>query len=206
MLLEVTPSLLESLGIGEGSIVSHGSASYAPSRGAQHPARTLKVVRLKKQMSTSGSGATLLASPSDEAEVQEHPLSAQAMAERMQCSRNNVYDQESRGRLFSVVPPGRQNGRAFPAFQLAPTLDRELLWSLIAAYTERKVPLNLLWDFLRSVHDEFGGLTGVQILTRKAGGRQAQTPRAAAVLSLPDAERRQFVKDVALEDLSHAFL
>ena len=111
MLLEVTASLLESLGIGESSIVSHGSVSYAPGRGAQRRAQTLKVVRLKKQRSTSGSSGPLRASPSDLADAQEQTLSAQAMAERMQCSRNNVYDQENRGRLFSVVPPGRQNGR-----------------------------------------------------------------------------------------------
>jgi len=130
--------LLESLGIGEGSTVSRGSVSYAPGKGAQRRARTLKVVRLKKQGLASGFGATAQAASAEAAEAREQTLSAQAMAERMQCSRNNVYDQETRGNLFSVVPPGRQNGRAYPAFQLEPTLDRELLRSLIAACAERK--------------------------------------------------------------------
>jgi len=123
----------------------------------------------------------------------------------MDCTRANVYEREKKGNLFSVLPPGRENGRKYPAFQIHRTVDNELLVALIALYRGRGASTNLLWDFLRSVQSAFGGATGVDVLIGEHPQRSGIDARKLkALYALPSAERHQFVMDHALEDLHHA--
>lgn len=223
MLLEVTPSMLHALGISQSSLIERGNAHLAPAKG--QPAKTrltsFKVLRISgktvlhnmvsqkhvepKQVAAAAAAKQAVTAQEVSA-VTPEMLSAQQMADAMHCSPANVYDQEKRGHLFSVVPPGRKNGRMFPSFQLSAHLDRPLLHALIAAYAERRVPLNLLWDFLRSAPTPFGGLSGLEVLQRgrSEGGARPISAVARTILGLADEKRREFVLEAALEDLTHA--
>lgn len=210
MLLAVTPSMLRDFGVNEHQLASFGSASIISPpdkrewmRGKKMPRTTGLRVYVVKDATYSARSHPRAATDIEDATAL---LSAEDMAVRMDCTRATVYEHEKKGLLFSVLPPGREKGRKFPAFQLHPRLDKELLHELIALYAERQAPLNLLWDFLRAVHSEFGGMTGLQVLLRTnppASG--VQTARVQALYAMPDAERREYVKDVVMEDLQHAF-
>lgn len=189
MLLAITPAILASLGLNLGDIAELGSASVHFGRGAE---RTLKVVALDP---TKGRAD----------DMNRDLLSAEAMADRMRCSRANVYDREKKGTLFSVLPPGRENGRQYPAFQLHHALDAGLLAELILRYREHGAPTSVLWDFLRSVNPAFGGLTPVEALTGARPDRPGmQSQVIDELFALAPQERRAFVMDHALEGLSHA--
>lgn len=91
-------------------------------------------------------------------------LSAQEMADGMQCSLPLVYQREANGDFFSVLAPARVNGRRFPAFQLSERLDRALLKQIIRQFRSAGASSAQLWSLLRRAQKEFGGLTAVDML------------------------------------------
>lgn len=191
MLLAVTPSILARLGISLSSLADFGVANFSQG-GRNSKSNEVKVV-------------TLTASVDELGDLNRELLTAEAMAQRMQCSRANVYDREKRGTLFSVLPPGRENGRRYPAFQLHPRLDGVLLNELIAEFRELEASTNLLWDFLRSVNESLGGLTGVELLTGQHPTRVGVNTAAITELTTLSAERRRaYVVEHALEGLHYA--
>ena len=118
-------------------------------------------------------------------------LSASEMAERMQCSLPVVYQREAANEFFSVFAPGRKNSRRFPVFMLSDRLDRALLKRVIQAYKAVEASTTLMWSFLRSPQNEFGGLTLVEMLLGGAAPAYAGMPRdkrAAAIMDVVDEE------------------
>jgi hypothetical protein len=191
MLLAVTPSILARLGISLSSLADFGVATLSQT-GCNSNCNQVKVV-------------TLTASVDEIGDLNRELLTAEAMAQRMQCSRANVYDREKKGTLFSVLPPGRENGRRYPAFQLHPRLDGVLLNELIAKFRELEASTNLLWDFVRSVHESLGGLTGVELLTGQHPTRIGVNVAVITELTTLSAERRRaYVVEHALEGLNYA--
>ncbi|KRC30730.1 hypothetical protein [Acidovorax sp. Root219] len=191
MLLAVTPSILDRLGIRTADLNELGTAKLSSSE-LGFLSDTVKVVSLSPTSTTIGDSNGDL-------------LSAEAMAQKMQCSRANVYEREKKGSLFSVLPPGRENGRRYPAFQLQARLDAALLTALIMRFRERQASMNLLWDFLRSVQPSLGGLTGVELLLWQVPQRRGVDHVVLNELNLLDAAvRREYVIDHALEGLSYA--
>lgn len=188
MLLAITPSTLARLGISLGDLVDFGLANLSQS-GRHSTSREVNVVTL----------------PPAWGDLNRELLTAEAMAERMQCSRANVYDREKKGSLFSVLPPGRENGRRYPAFLLHPRLDAALLNDLIVQFRAQDASTNLLWDFLRSVHKSLGGLTGVELLTAQRPTRAGVSMAVISELTALSAEqRRAYVVEHALEGLQYA--
>ncbi len=191
MLLAVTPSILARLGLSLGDLAEFGVASLS-GHGRSKKSRDVPVVTL------SPLGA-------DVGDLNRELLTAETMAERMHCSRANVYDREKKGMLFSVLPPGREKGRKYPAFQLHPRLDTSLLYDLVTQFRAQDASTNLLWDFLRSVHASLGGLTGVEVLTGQRPTRAGVNMAVIAELTaLSDDRRRAYVAEHALEGLQHA--
>jgi len=190
MLLAVTPSILARLGISLSSLADFGVADVRQG-GHYSNSSEVKVV-------------TLAASVSEFGDLNRELLTAETMAQRMQCSRANVYDREKKGTLFSVLPPGRENGRRYPAFQLHPRLDSVLLNELIAKFRELNASTNSLWDFIRSVNESLGGLTGVELLTAQRPARNCLNMDVITELTALSAERRRaYVVEHALEGLHY---
>ena len=118
-------------------------------------------------------------------------LTAQEMADRMQCSLPVVYQREAADEFFSALAPGRKNGKRFPAFLLSDKLDRALLKQVIQAYKAAGVGTTLMWSFLRSPQNEFGGLTPVEMLLGGAASAYAgmsRDDRATAIMDVVDEE------------------
>jgi hypothetical protein len=209
VLLAVTPAMLHDIqlimptrtwldwgSVSSSSLDVHGDLARLPSR-----SKNLKVMVVSDQ---SPERRSAIASPFSPP-AGEDMLSADAMATMMNCTRANVYEREKKGSLFSVLPPGRENGRKYPAFQIHRNVDTRLLVALIALYRDRAVSMNYLWDFLRSVQSAFGGATGVEVLKGEHPQRSGiNKPVLSALQALTPAERHRFVMDHALEDLHHA--
>ena len=123
-------------------------------------------------------------------------LSADQMAQHMQCTPPAVYDREKAGEFLAVMPPGRLKGRKFPGFQLHPRLDKTLLKELIAVYRGRGVSLNLLWSFLRTVQNDLDGSTALDVLL-------GDYP--ASLRAFDESRRRRFITEMALEDIARTY-
>ena len=123
-------------------------------------------------------------------------LSADQMAQHMQCTPPAVYDREKAGEFLAVMPPGRLKGRKFPGFQLHPRLDTTLLKELIAVYRGRGVSLNLLWSFLRTVQNDLDGSTALDVLL---------CDYSASLRALDESRRRRFITDMALEEIARTY-
>lgn len=191
MLLAVTPSALVRLGIRLADLSDVGTARLN-SKVHGTPSGSVKVVSLPT-------------TPSKASEANSTLLTAEAMADLMHCSRANVYEREKKGAIFSVLPPGRENGRRYPAFQLEARLDTALLAALISRFRTLQVPTNLLWDFLRSVQPSLGGLTGVELLIGQVPQRPGVDAAVLNELNKLEAEaRHEYVVTHALEGLSYA--
>lgn len=118
-------------------------------------------------------------------------LTAQEMADRMQCSLPVIYQREAAGEFFSALAPGRKNGKRFPVFLLSDKLDRALMMRVIQAYKAAGVGTTLMWSFLRSPQNEFGGLTPVEMLLGGAVPSYAgmsRDERDAAFMDVVDEE------------------
>ncbi len=118
-------------------------------------------------------------------------LTAQEMANRMQCSLPVVYQREAADEFFSALAPGRKNGKRFPAFLLSDKVDRALLKQIIQAYKATGVGTTLMWSFLRAPQNEFGGLTPIEMLLGGAAPAYAgmsRDERAAAIMDVVDEE------------------
>ncbi len=190
MLLAVTPSILERLGL---HLSDLGELCTARLFDAEGPgSHECKVVALSPDRP-------------DAEDLNRKLLTADAMAGRMQCSRANVYDREKRGTIFSVLPPGRENGRLYPAFQLHPRLDTSTLHQLIAEFKSHGAPTGTLWNFLRSVREAFAGLTAIELLTEQQPIREGIDPgRLRKLLALEPVMRKEYVVEHALEVLQLA--
>jgi hypothetical protein len=211
VLLAVTPDVLSNLGLATHDLRDWGRVSSLSldvrADVAKLPSRTknFRVLVVSEFRTVHRPLAKAKAAHSIDVSSLDELLSAEAMADQMQCTRANVYEREKKGSLFSVLPPGRENGRKYPAFQLHRSLDTALLGSLVALYKEREVQMNLLWDFLRSPQDAFAGATGVEVLVGAQPQRaQVDAMKLKAISQLSAQERRKFVMDHALEDLYHA--
>ncbi len=118
-------------------------------------------------------------------------LSAQELADLMECSVPVIYQREAAGEFFSALAPGRRNGKRFPAFLGHDKLDRTLMKRVIEAYRAAGVGTTQLWSFLRAPQNEFGGLTTVQMLLGGAALPYAgmnREQRAAAIMDVVDEE------------------
>lgn len=80
----------------------------------------------------------------------------------------------------------------YPAFQLDPRLNRSTFSKLRQLYKTSAVSEDYLWDFLRTVHKDLGGMTGIDYLLG------FYTPEIAA---LHASEREEHFLDLASEDI-----
>lgn len=191
MLLAINPSVLARLGISPADLSDWGTADIHP-LGQFIQSKVVKVV-------------SLLSVSAQSSDPNSELLTAESMAERMQCSRANVYEREKKGALFSVLPPGRENGRRYPAFQLLSSLDTSLLIKLIERFRAARAPMNFLWDFLRSVQPSLGGVTGVELLLGRLPSRSGVLPAVIDELNRLSVDaRHEYVIEHALEGLSYA--
>lgn len=120
-------------------------------------------------------------------------LTAEEMADRMNCTPEVVREREVAGDLFAARAPGRAGGRRYPAFQLDERLDKSLLKQIIRKYRDAGVSITLLWSFLRTPQKIFAGLTPIEMML---GG----SPPGYDALT-PD-ERSKLFLDVVAEELS----
>lgn len=123
-------------------------------------------------------------------------LDAKTFAERMDATDQTVYNTEKAGRLISVLPPGRQRHRRYPAFQLSPRLDKALHVKAIELYRQHGQDMTKYWDFLRTRHKDLGGSTGVDFLL----GNYAHV----AFNDLTREDRHAIFISLAEEDMSRA--
>lgn len=85
------------------------------------------------------------------------------------------------------------------------SFDHALLLQLMELYVEQGAPMSLLTDFLRSAKSELGGLSAMQVITgAKPSGTGIDERRVQAIREMSSVDRCQLVKELALEDLSHA--
>lgn len=120
-------------------------------------------------------------------------LTAEEMADRMNCTPEVVREREVAGDLFAARAPGRSTGPRYPTFQLDERLDKSLLKQIILEYRDAGVSTTLLWSFLRSPQKIFAGLTPVEMML---GGMPPKYD------TLTPEERTEAFLDVVAEELS----
>jgi hypothetical protein len=77
-------------------------------------------------------------------------LTAQEMADHLNCSPEEIYDRAIAGEFIFLSSPDRVDDRHYPAFQLDERLDKSLLKQTIQEYRDADVNSTLLWVFLRA--------------------------------------------------------
>lgn len=100
---------------------------------------------------------------------------------------------EDGGELFSVVPRDGQIARLYPAFQFEASVDHPILRETIGRYRQADLDLSYLWDFLRTIHQPLGGMTGVDFLLGY---------HSAELRALPLQELREQFLEVVDEEVS----
>ncbi|WP_291519766.1 peptidyl-tRNA hydrolase [Acidovorax sp.] len=103
-------------------------------------------------------------------------------------------NREARGEIFSVHSREGQIPRLYPAFQFDVSVDHRLLRDAVVRYRQADLDVSFLWDFLRTVHQSLGGMTGVDFLL----GFHAQT-----LAALPKHELREHFRELIDEEVAH---
>lgn len=120
-------------------------------------------------------------------------LTAQEMADYLNCSPKAVYERAVSGELIFLSSSSRTGDRRYPAFQLDGRLDKSLLKQTIQKYREADVNSTLLWSFLRSPLKIYAGLTAIEMLL---GGMPPEYD------TLTPEERSEIFLDVVDEEIS----
>lgn len=108
---------------------------------------------------------------------------------------SQILERGKRGELISVMSIEARGERLYPAFQVDPRVNVVLLKEIIDLYRKAGLDLRSLWDFLRSVQEPLGGMTGVDFLM----GYYAPEQSAASPQEL-----QQHFLELAEEDISRA--
>lgn len=120
-------------------------------------------------------------------------LTAQEMADYLNCSPEEIYERAIAGEFIFLSSPDRVDDRRYPAFQLDESLDKSLLKQTIQEYRNADVNSTLLWVFLRTPQKIYAGLTAIEILL---GDMPPQYD------TLTSEERTKIYLDVVAEEIS----
>lgn len=90
------------------------------------------------------------------------PLTATELAQRLNVGPETIRRREREGALFSILRPGRQRGREYPAFQAWPGIAGQPLKAAMAPLRDLGGPS--VYGFFTSPTDLLGGLTPVEAL------------------------------------------
>ncbi len=123
-------------------------------------------------------------------------LTLKEVAKRLNCTPLEVKAREAEGLLFSLGSGLKGMKGLFPAFQLDPRLDQDLLAQIIKKYDEFDhlgVSKTQLWVFLRAPNSMFSWQTQIDMLL-------GASPPGWEVLS--DEDRYEALMDVVREELS----
>ena len=157
---------------------------------------------LQHALSSSAVGdpwRSLAATPQVPAAPEADPgelLSASELAEALgNLSDETVRLRERKGELFSILKPGRQRGREYPAFQAWP----EVAGAPLAAVMEALGPArsSLARGFFASPADVLGGLTPLEVLVGRPLPARALATAAQQLLSSQVSDRLAVVKEAA---------
>ena len=90
------------------------------------------------------------------------PLTATELAQRLNVGPETIRRREREGELFSILRPGRQRGREYPAFQAWPGIAGQPLKAAMAPLRDLGGPS--IYGFFTSPIDLLGGLTPIEAL------------------------------------------
>ncbi|WP_332752510.1 peptidyl-tRNA hydrolase [Hydrogenophaga sp.] len=103
-------------------------------------------------------------------------------------------NREARGEIFSVLSREGQIPRLYPAFQFDASADHRMLREAVLRYRLANLDLSFLWDFLRTVQQPLGGMTGVDFLL----GYRTQT-----LAKLSKNDLREHFRELIDEEVAH---
>jgi len=122
-------------------------------------------------------------------------LSAAELGQRLQVVAATVRLREQANELFSVLPPGRERGRVFPAFQAWPEVAGAPLRHVLQALGD--VDGSTAWGFFASTSPELEGLTPVEVLNGGLVRNRTISDSAQALLRAGVSVRREAVEGAA---------
>lgn len=126
-------------------------------------------------------------------------MSAQELGAALgRLSDETVRQREKAGELFSILPPGRKRGRAYPAFQAWPEVAGAPLKEALTALAPGDG--TEAYGFFTSVSELLGGLTPLECLIGRLTSARTVEGAALALLTKPAEERRSTVVKAAKTD------
>ena len=123
------------------------------------------------------------------------PLSAAEMGVRLHLVAASVRLREQAGDLFSTLPPGRERGREYPAFQAWPAIAGAPLRQVLQALGQPDGPT--AWGFFSSTSPELEQLTPVEVLSGRLVRARTISDSAQALLGAHVDVRREVVQGAA---------
>lgn len=123
------------------------------------------------------------------------PLSAEQLGERLSVVAATVRQREQAHVLFSTLPPGRERGRLYPAFQAWPDIAGAPLRQTLLALGQPDG--GTAWGFFASASPELEGLSPVEALSGKLSRQRPLSPGAQALLRATPKIRRGAVEGAA---------
>lgn len=123
------------------------------------------------------------------------PLSAEQLGERLSVVAATVRQREQDHALFSTLPPGRERGRLYPAFQAWPDIAGAPLRQALQALGQPDG--GTAWGFFASASPELEGLSPVEVLSGKLSRQRTLSPGAQALLGATPEIRRDAVEGAA---------
>ena len=126
------------------------------------------------------------------------PLSAAELGEQLGIGAAMVRVREQGHELFAVLPPGRERGRVYPAFQAWPDITGAPLGQVLQALGQPDG--GTAWGFFSSTSRELEDLTPVEVLTGRLLGARPITDSAQSLLNAPVDVRRAVVEGAARVD------
>jgi hypothetical protein len=123
------------------------------------------------------------------------PLSAEQLGERLSVVAATVRQREQYHALFSTLPPGRERGRVYPAFQAWPDIAGAPLRQTLLALGQPDG--GTAWGFFASAAPALEGLSPVEALSGKLTRKRPLSPGAQALLGATPKIRRDAVEGAA---------
>ena len=126
------------------------------------------------------------------------PLSAAELGEQLGVGAPMVRVREQGHELFAVLPPGRERGRVYPAFQAWPDIAGAPLRQVLQALGQPDG--STTWGFFSSTSRELEELTPVEVLSGRLVRARPVTDSAQSLLDAPADVRRAVVEGAARVD------
>lgn len=124
-------------------------------------------------------------------------LSASELAQKLSISDERVRQREKGGDFFSILPPGRQRGRVYLAFQAHPTITGAPLQSVLKVLRDGGTADSGIHAFFTGINPDLAGLTPVEVLLDVQLVPRESNEGASELLALSSQERLELVTQAA---------